>query len=69
MPVLTGFNKQIFDFKYKFDEAIIDYGDRSELVYVDKWADFEQSDMIQIVTKDGRVLLTHSSRVVLIGKK
>ena len=60
-------NRAIFDTKYIFDKAYITLGDETKLVYVKNWSDYENSDMIQVVTDDGLTYLTHSTNIVLIG--
>jgi len=59
-------NKQIIDFTYKFDKAIISLpnGDVVE-GKVESWTDYEDGDQIQIKI-DGVTYLVHSSNVVLI---
>lgn len=60
-----GYNRQLVDWDYKFNYAIIFLpdGDRIE-GKVSSWLDFEQSDMIQLKI-DGVVYMTHSSNVIL----
>ena len=61
--VQTNSNKQIVDFNYKFDKAIIEgIGE----VNVSNWNDYENSDMVQVIDTNGNVYLTHSSNVILI---
>jgi hypothetical protein len=62
----TGCNKQVFDFNYTFDRAIIDTGNEVIEVEIDKWNDYDNSDQIQIIAKDGTVYLVHSSKCILI---
>lgn len=62
--LLTGCNKQMFDFDYGFKEAyIIDTG---ETIKIKSWNDYDGSDMIQFTDTDGKVYLTHSSNVILM---
>lgn len=66
--VVSGCNMGIFDFNYKFEKAEIRHFDGSvETVEVKKWWNYDKSDQVQILTKDGRIILTHSMNVVLIG--
>lgn len=54
---------------YEFHRAILfDGDDRIEFNIVD-WVDFDDSDMVQFVTEDGKIYYTHSSRVILIGEE
>lgn len=64
--VLTGCNRQLKDFTYKFDYAIIELqnGDVVE-GKVESWLDFEDSDQIQVKV-NGVTYLVHSSNVTLI---
>lgn len=63
---LAGCNNGIVDFNQKFDTAIISMPDRTVITgKVDKWWDYENSDMVQVEI-DGTVYLTHSCNVVLI---
>ena len=66
LTYLTGCNKQVLDLDYKYDYAIIDRSDGEEKVAIKSWRDYDASDMIQITSTDGKVYLTHSSRVILI---
>ena len=59
-----GFNKQIIDLEYNYNAAIIkDVGE----VEVSKWNDYEDG-MVQVISKDGTVYLTHLSNVILIKR-
>lgn len=61
-------NKQLFDFNYTFDRAIIGLPDGGVVDgKVDSWTDFEDGDQIQ-VTIDGVTYLTHISNVCLISE-
>ena len=60
---LVGCNKQVVDVHYSFNKAIIDgVGE----VSVSSWKDYDNSDSIQITTKDGVTYYTHLSKVVLL---
>jgi len=59
-------NQQLFDTTWNFNRAIIVVGTKSYEVEVQSWKDFENSDMIQVRTRDGKTYLTHSSNVLLI---
>ena len=62
-------NYGIFDFNWNYSEAEIKHPNGSvEKVEVKKWWDYND-DQLQVLTKDGRIILTHSVNVVLIGKE
>lgn len=62
-------NKQYFDFKQHFSHAYISYPDgKTEVVEVDSWKDWKESDAIQVVDKAGKVYYTHLNRVILTNK-
>lgn len=64
--VQAGFNKQIFDFTYSFDKAIISMPDGTIVNgAVESWTDFEDGDQIQ-VTIEGNTYLVHAENIVLI---
>ena len=60
-------NMTVFDMTYSFERVIISLPN-GEVVAgkCTAWADYENSDMIQ-VTVDGKTYLTHISNVVLIS--
>lgn len=62
-----GYNKQLIDFTYAFDEAMI-FLPNGRVISgeVDSWTDFEDGDQLQ-VTINGVTYLTHSSNVLLIA--
>lgn len=62
-----GYNKQVFDFNYSFKYAIIQRYDGEQLIALKAWNDYENSDMIQLVSTDGTVYLTHSANVILLS--
>ena len=63
-----GYNKQVFDLTYGFDEVVIALPNGDAICgKVDTWTDFENSDQIQ-VTVNGVTYYTHSTNVVLIAK-
>lgn len=63
---LTGCNRQLKDFTYKFDYAIIEL-QNGEVVEgkVESWLDFEDGDQIQVKI-NGVTYLVHSCNVTLI---
>lgn len=59
-------NKQVIDLNYKFNRAEIRHFDGSvEFVDVAKWNDYEDGDVVQIITNDGKKILTHYCNVIL----
>lgn len=62
------YNKKIVDLTWSFEKAIINVGDETIEVDISTWNDFEDSDMVEIRSKDGKTYYTHSSNVVLISK-
>lgn len=64
---LCSCNKGLTDFNYKYTYARIYLG--NNLVVegaVEKWWDYENSDMVQVQI-DGKVYLTHSANVLFEG--
>jgi hypothetical protein len=61
----NGCNKTIFDFDYKFTKATYFDGEQWKTVDIARWKDWEDSDILQIELKDGTIILTHSSNVIL----
>lgn len=64
--LLTGCgNYQVIDINYTFNYAIIEgVGE----VKVKSWVDYDDSDMVQVVTEDNVAYYTHGSNVILIKK-
>ena len=55
--ILTGCNKQVFDFDYTYKKAVCNYdGDRFELK-IDKWKDYD-GEQIQIKSNGETYLLS-----------
>lgn len=63
--MLTGCNKTMFDTEYTFDKAVINLGDKTIVVDVDKWNDYD-GEQLQIITDDGTVILTSSYNCILL---
>ena len=68
LSALTGCscNKQIMDFKYSFNKAIIFNGDTATIIEIQKWNDYD-GEQIQLITKDGAVIVTSSFDTKLIN--
>lgn len=66
--LLCGCNKQIIDFTYSYNYAIIELPN-GEVIEgkVSSWTDFEDGDQLQLVI-DGVTYLVHSSNVVMMSK-
>ena len=61
-------NKQLLDFTYSFDTAVISLPDGTIVKgKVDSWTDYEDGDQIQVVI-NGTTYLVHSTNVVLMKK-
>lgn len=68
--IITGCNRQWIDTTWNYNTAIIKSGfdDFTGKVRIKSWRDYENSDMIQITTQDGRTMLTHSANVMLVNE-
>ena len=67
VSLLTGCNMAVIDTTYKFDRAIIYLPDGKTIEgKVDRWIDFDGSDMMQVQI-NGDWYLTHSANVLLIA--
>lgn len=65
---MAGCNKQIADFTYKYDWAVLGLPNGNVIEgEVDSWRDYGDGDQIQ-VTIDGVTYLTHATDVVLIDQ-
>ena len=68
MFCMIACNKEIADFTYKYDYAVLYLPNGNSIEgWVDSWLDFDNSDQIQ-VTIEGTTYLVHSSNVVLIDE-
>ena len=64
---LTGCNKQIVDFTYSYERAILQLPDGTIVEgKVQSWTDYEDGDQIQVKI-NGKQYLIHSEDVVLIS--
>ena len=67
MAVFKSCNQGIVDLHLKFERAIIKLPNGDVLdMKIRKWYDYQNSDQIQVVTKDGEVYLVHSANIALI---
>ena len=60
--LLTGCNKQIFDFKYTFDKAYCNYNGNEFELKIDKWQDYD-GEQIQ---SNGKVYLISTNNCYLM---
>ena len=65
--VLAGCNKQIVDFTYSYEKAILQLPDGSIVEgKVQSWTDYADGDQIQVKI-NGKQYLIHSEDIVLIS--
>lgn len=62
---LTGCNRTLIDTTWKYEYADIKGVGTIE---VESWTDYDESDMIQVTSKDGVTYLTHSANIILRTK-
>ena len=62
-----SWNKDIFDFHYKYDKAIILSEEKATIVNVKTWKDYEEDDKIQLKLDDDNYILTNIDNVKLIN--
>lgn len=55
--LLTGCNKQVFDFKYTFDKAYCNYNGNEFELKIDKWKDYD-GEQIQIQSNEKVYLIS-----------
>ena len=60
-------NREVFDTSWRFEKAIILFGDEKIEVEVDSWSDYDDTT-VQIKTKDGKVYLTDIKNVLMMSK-
>ena len=61
---LTGCNKQILDFNNKYTHAYIKINEEWIDVEIKTWNDYD-GDQLQIILKDGTVMVIHSVNCIL----
>lgn len=65
---LCGCNKAVIDTKYHFNYAYVALPDGSCVDGpIRSWADWDDSDMLQVTFTDGATYYTHSSNIILIA--
>ncbi|MBR5369753.1 MAG: hypothetical protein IK137_00445 [Bacilli bacterium] len=62
----TGCNQQVMDFELKYNKAIIFHENTATIVEVKHWNDYE-GEQLQLITKDGLVIVTSSYDTKLIN--
>lgn len=69
--LIKGCNRQIVDIDWNFKRAVVrdGFGGYSGVINIKSWRDYDQSDMVQITTDKGQVILTHSTNIILLGGK
>lgn len=63
--LLTGCNKQVFDFKYTFDKAYCNYNGNEFELKIDKWQDYYDGEQIQIQSNE-KVYLVSTNNCYLV---
>lgn len=64
---LGGCNAQVVDTHWNFDHARL--VSHSCCVDVKSWKDFENSDVVQITTTNGVIIVGHYSEIILMERK
>lgn len=64
---LCSCNKTILDLNYQFTHAHLI--SQNQCMEIKEWDDYSDSCMVQIKTKEGLMLLAHSSELVLISSQ
>ena len=65
LVLLTGCNKQVFDFEYTYDKAICVIGGEKKEIAIKKWNDYD-GEQLQIIDEDNNVYLVSSVNCSLI---
>ena len=62
---LVACNKDIFDFNYTFDKALVTMNGKAIILDIDQWTDYE-GEQLQLRLTDGSVVLVSSLYTALI---
>ena len=65
LTCLTGCNKQIVDWNYRFDRARVKINETWVDIELDKWTDYSDGEQLQLTLKDGTVMIVHSENCIL----
>ena len=65
LVVLTGCNKQVFDFEYTYNKAICNIGGTYKEIKIKKWTDYD-GEQLQIIDNEDNVYLVSSFNCTLI---
>ena len=63
---LTGCNKQVFDFQYTFDTAVITINGETNVYSINSWTDYQDGEQLQLTLQDGSVILVSSYNTILV---
>ena len=63
---LSACNKDIFDFNYTFDKAIVSMNGKAIELDIDQWTDYEDGEQLQLRLRDGSVILVSSYNTILV---
>ncbi len=56
-----GWNKKIIDVNYKFNKAVMNnIGGNVMIMDIKKWNDYDDGVQLEVITKDGLVILTNT---------
>ena len=61
---LSGCNRQVVDWNFKFDKARVKLGEEWVDIEIDKWMDYE-GEQLQLTLEDGTVMIVHSANCIL----
>lgn len=65
---LCGCNKAVIDTKYHFNYAYVALPNGTCVEGpIKSWADWDDSDMLQVIFTDGTTYYTHSNNIILIA--
>jgi len=68
-PNVEGWNFSLFDTKYKFDYAILNNGETSQVFPLQNWLDFSEGEQLQLKFNDDTGILTSFVNVTLVSPK
>ena len=68
-PTASGWNFSFFDTKYKFNYAILNNGQTSQVFSLKNWLDFEEGEQLQLNLNDNTGFLTSFVNTTLVSSK